>query len=455
MSKAPSKNPRNLALTILDRVDQQQAYADVLLSARLDRENLPNADGALLTHLVYGALRWRGRIDWVLSSLLRKPLKELDPVIRNLLRLGGYELLFLDRIPAYATVNELVELARTRTGPGKSRLVNAVLRRIAGREREEWSPPPASNKIEDVSALVSHPPWLVRLWRKQFGENQSRQLMDANNKVAPLVLRANRRRTNREDLVRRLRSRGIEARPGIWSPLAVHVHGAASPANLTEFQEGLCQVQGEASQLVGFLVDPKPGMRTLDMCAAPGGKTTHMAELMNDSGEVLAYDVSKRGLNRIANNARRLGLHSIRASEGDATHSLPGGSEGFDRVLVDAPCSGLGTLRAHPEIRWRRTQEDLGRLAALQGNILTQAASRVRPGGVLVYATCTLSRVENEALVEAFVERHTEFTVEDATSHLPSPAHAMTTGHYFVALPHRHDTDGFFAARIRRVGPAQ
>lgn len=455
MSKTPSKNPRNLALTILDRVDQQQAYADVLLSASLDRENLPNADGALLTHLVYGALRWRGRIDWALSNLLRKPLEELDPVIRNLLRLGGYELLFLDRIPAYATVNELVDLARTRTGPGKTRLVNAVLRRLAGQEREAWSPPPASSKIEEVSALVSHPTWLVRLWRKQFGENQSRELMDANNKEAPLVLRTNRRRTNRDELVRRLRSRGIEAKPGIWSPLAVHVHGAASPAKLTEFREGLCQVQGEASQLVSFLVGPEPGMRILDVCAAPGGKTTHMAELMNDNGELLACDVSKRGLDRLRNNARRLGLNSIRASEGDAARSLPGGSEGFDRVLVDAPCSGLGTLRAHPEIRWRRTQKDLGRLAALQGDLLTQAASRVRPGGALVYATCTLSRVENEALVEAFVERHSEFAIEDAASHLPGPARAMTTGHYLLALPHRHDTDGFFAARIRRVAPAQ
>ena len=448
----PSGNPRELALAILDRVDRGQAYADVLLSAHLDRAALPAADGALLTRMVYGTLRWRGRIDWVLASLLRKPLKDLDPLLRNLLRLGGYELLFLDRVPAYATVNELVEMARRRAGPGKARLANAVLRRIADREREAWTPDAASGKTEDVAALLSHPRWLAALWREQFGADESRRLMAVNNEEAPLVLRANGRRIGRDELVRRLRDRGVEARPGAWSPLAVRVRGAASPAGLAEFREGLCQVQGEASQLVGFLAGPEPGMRVLDACAAPGGKATHMAELMDDRGEVLACDVSERGLGRLADNARRLGLRCIDARAGDAVRDLPGEPGSFDRVLVDAPCSGLGTLRAHPEIRWRRAPKDLERLAALQAAILEQAASRVRPGGVLVYATCTLSRVENETLVEAFVARHAEFAVEDASAHLPDAARAMTAGRYFTALPHRHDTDGFFAARMRRRG---
>ncbi len=451
MSGPPSKNPRELALAILDRVDRGQAYADVLLSARLDRAALPAADGALLTQVVYGTLRWRGRIDWVLGALLRKPLNELDPLVRNLLRLGGYELLFLDRVPAYATVNELVGLTRRRAGPGKARLVNAVLRRIADREREAWSPPVSGN-AEELAALLSHPPWLADMWREQFGADESRRLMEANNEEAPLVLRANRRRIGRDELVRRLRAAGVEARPGTWSPLAVRVRGAASPAGLAEFREGLCQVQGEASQLVGFLAAPKPGMRVLDACAAPGGKTTHMAELMDDRGEVQACDTSERGLGRLADNARRLGLSCIRARPGDAARDLPGEPESFDRVLVDAPCSGLGTLRAHPEIRWRRTWKDLERLAALQAAILEQAASRVRPGGLLVYATCTLSRIENETLVGAFVERHAEFTLEDPATHLPDAARAMTAGRYFVALPHRHGTDGFFAARMRRRG---
>ncbi len=444
-----ANNPRALALALLDRVDRRQAYADVLLSARLDRAALPAADAALLTRTVYGTLRWRGRIDWVLGALLRKPLKDLDPLVRNLLRLGGYELLFLDRVPAYATVNEMVELARRRAGPGKARLVNAVLRRIADREPEAWSPP-ASGNAEEEAALVSHPPWLAALWRKQFGADESRRLMEANNEDAPLVLRANRRRIGRDELVRRLRDRGVDARPGAWSPLAVRVRGTASPGGLAEFREGLCQVQGEASQLVGFLAAPEPGLRVLDACAAPGGKTTHMAELMDDRGEVLACDVSERGLGRLADNARRLGLSCIHARPGDAARYLPGEPDSFDRVLVDAPCSGLGTLRAHPEIRWRRTWKDLERLATLQAAILEQAASRVRPGGLLVYATCTLSPIENETLVGAFVERHAEFALEDAAAHLPGAAHAMTAGRHFVTLPHRHDTDGFFAARMRR-----
>ncbi len=443
-------NPRELALDILDRVDRRKAYAGVLLNARLREAALSRADGALLTRAVYGVLRWRGRIDWVLGGLLRDPLDDLDPTVRNLLRLGTYELLFLDRVPSYATVHELVELARRRTGPGRTRLANAVLRRVARLDRDAGSPPAHTG---DLAALVSHPPWLIRLWREQFGAKESRRLMEANNQEAPLVLRANRLRISRDALVARLRARGVDARPGRWSPLAVRLSGSASPSRLAEFREGLCQVQGEASQAVGLLAGPAPGMRILDVCAAPGGKTTHLAELMDGRGEVVAWDISKRGLARLADNADRLGLDCIRAEARDATRALPGMVDRFDRVLVDAPCSGLGTLRAHPEIRWRRTARDLSRLAALQARILHQAALGVLPGGVLVYATCTLSRVENEQVVEAFVAGHADFEVEDAAAHLPPSARAMTAGAFLLALPQRHDTDGFFAARLRRRPP--
>ncbi len=446
-------NPRELAVGIVDRVERRQAYADVLLSARLDAAALPAADGALLTRLVYGTLRWRGRVDWVLARLLRDPLDKLDPLVRNLLRVGGYELLFLDRVPSYATVHEMVELAKRRVGPGKARLVNAVLRRMAGREREAWSPAfgaAGTMGASELAALVSHPPWLVDLWRERFGAAESRALMEADNEDAPLVLRANRLRVTRDDLVRRLRAHGVEAGAGAWSPLAVRLRGASSPARLAEFREGLCQVQGEASQMVGFLVGPEPGMRVLDVCAAPGGKTTHLAELMEGRGEVVACDVSGRGLEKLADNARRLGLDCIRTQVRDAGRGLPGEPASFDRVLVDAPCSGLGTLRAHPEIRWRREPRDLQRLAALQADILERAASRVAPGGLLVYATCTLSRPENEEVVEGFLERHRDFAVEDAAGHLPAAGRTMVAEPYFLALPHRHDTEGFFAARLRR-----
>ncbi len=445
------RNPRELAVGIVDRVERRKAYADVLLSARLDQAALPAVDGALLTRLVYGALRWRGRVDWVLAGLLRDPLNKLDPLVRNLLRVGAYELLFLDRVPAYATVNEFVELAKRRVGPGKARLVNAVLRRIAGREREAWSPAADTDNAMELAALVSHPPWLVDLWRERFGGAESRRLMEADNEDAPLVLRANRLRTTRDELLGRLRSHGVEAWGGAWSPLAVRLRGASSPARLAEFRDGLCHVQGEASQMIGLLVEPLPGMRVLDACAAPGGKTTHLAELMEDRGEVVACDVSERGLEKLTDNARRLGLHCIRVRVCDAVHGLPGEPGSFDRVLVDAPCSGLGTLRAHPEIRWRREPRDLRRLAVLQAQILAQAATRTAPGGLLVYATCTLSRSENEQVVEDFLERHGEFAVEDAAGRLPAAARSMAAESCFLALPHRHDTEGFFAARLRRL----
>lgn len=452
MSAPHTTTARELALGILARVDHGAAYAGILLDNTLEQHPFSDPDRRLLTQLVYGTLRWRGRLDWVLGRLLERPLVKLEPALRNLLRLAAYELLFLDRVPAYATVNEAVSLARTHGGQGKASLVNAILRQITRQPRTAWTPDSSCGEPAQVTAFSSHPVWLAEMWRQQFGAERALALMAANNTEAPLVVRVNGLKIGRDELVERLRSHGIEAVPGMLSPQAVRLSHASSVAVLAEFREGLCQVQGEASQLAGFLLDVGPGMHVLDACAAPGGKATHLAELMRDRGEIIATDISVRGLEKLSDNALRLGLQSIRSYQGDAAQALPEAPGSFDRVLVDAPCSGLGTLRSHPEIKWRRQRKDVRRLSRVQRSILDRTAVLLKPGGILVYSTCTLSRDENEGVVESFLAAHENFHLDAAAPHLPEAAREMVSGEYFQALPHQHDTDGFFAARLRRSG---
>ena len=452
MSAAPKTTVRELALGILARVDHGAAYADILLDTTLEQQALLEPDRRLLTQVVYGTLRWRGRLDWVLDRLLQRPLEKLEPPIRNLLRLAAYELLFLDRVPAYATVNEAVSLARTHGGKGKASLVNAILRQITRQTRAAWTPERTLGEPLQMAAFGSHPAWLAEMWCGQFGDEGALRLMEANNAEAPLVMRTNGLRIGRAGLVDGLRCHGVDAVPGILSPHAVRLKHAARVAMLAEFQAGLCQVQGEASQLAGFLLDVEPGMRVFDACAAPGGKTTHLAELMGDRGEIIATDISARGLKKIGDNASRLGLKSIRCYQSDVAQAPSEAPASFDRVLVDAPCSGLGTLRSHPEIKWRRQRKDVRRLSQVQRKILDQTCLLIKPGGIVLYSTCTLSRDENEGVVESFLAAHENFQLDEVEPYLPASAQHMVSGRFFQALPHEHDTDGFFAARLRCTG---
>jgi len=447
-----AKSVRQLASEILLKVDSQKAYADILLDRTLKTARLSERDRALLTELIYGTLRWRGKIDARLSQQLSRSLTDTDAFVRNLLRVAVYQLFFLDKIPDYAAVNEAVELAKHQRGNKNAGFVNGVLRNLLRQKQN-----PTKSKADDpsVSALAadySHPEWLVKRWIDEFGRGEAGALMLANNQRSPLVLRANRLKSSRDKLLVRLLSQGIAASATPWSPDGIMLESCGAVENLPGFAEGLFQVQGESSQLVAQLLAPSAGERILDACAAPGGKTTHIAELMKDTGELIALDNSARGGERIRENIARLDLHSIQVTRADTTKKLSGKlSVIYDRILVDAPCSGLGTLRSHPEIKWQRQEADIRRLSGLQSKILERLASYLKPGGVLVYSTCTLSREENELIVEAFLPAHKEFELEDAARYLPAAAKHMVCGSYFQALPQRDNTDGFFAARLRKV----
>ncbi|MGB7951722.1 MAG: 16S rRNA (cytosine(967)-C(5))-methyltransferase RsmB, partial [Candidatus Binatia bacterium] len=414
------KGVRQLASEILLKVETRKAYADILLDHDLKNPVLSDRDRALLTELTYGTLRWRGKIDAFLNSYLHRSSGDTPPFIRNLLRVTFYQLLFLDKVPDYAAVNEAVTLAKAHGGERVGGFVNGVLRNFL-RERSQTTEPATTHHSEAAFAIeYSHPQWLVNKWLDYLGAEETEALMKANNQIPPLVLRVNSRKGSRETLLKLLWTHDIPAVATLWSPVGITVRSSSAVDHLPGFRQGLFQVQGEASQLVSYLLSPKNGERILDACAAPGGKTTHIAELMADTGKVVATDSGARGVQKIEENTTRLELASIRAVRADVSQRLGAPlSDPYDRILLDAPCSGLGTLRSHPEIKWQRGPTDIERLSALQKKLLRRVASYLKPGGVLVYSTCTLAKDENERVVEDFLEHHPEFGVENAAGHLP------------------------------------
>ena len=446
------RSARQLASEILLKVDARKAYADILLDHTLKTTRLSDRDRALLTELTYGTLRWRGNIDARLTQQIRRPLSDTDPFIRNLLRITFYQLFFLDKIPTYAAVNEAVELAKAHSGDKVAGFVNGVLRSFLRQKDKSAKPQTTDSALAAMAVEYSHPEWLVRRWLDYFGQEEAPALMRANNQRAPLVLRVNRRKGSREELLVQLVKAGISAVATQLAPQGVWVQSGPAVDQLPGYEEGLFQVQAEASQLVTYLLSPLSGERILDACAAPGGKTTHIAELAQEAGEIIAMDTSARGLEKIRANAARLGLNSVRVVCADASQELSSSySRPYDRILIDAPCSGLGTLRSHPEIKWHRGEKDIARLCRLQSKIVNQAAAYLKTGGVLVYSTCTLSRDENEKVVEEFLASRREFVLENAAGYLPQQARHAVRGSYLMTLPHQHNTDGFFAARMRKI----
>lgn len=445
------KTPRELAAEILHKVETRKAYADLVLDRVLKQSSLSPRDGALLTELVYGTLRWRSRLDGHLAGYLHRSLSKTDPYLRNVLRLAIFQILFLDKVPDYAAVNEAVEHAKRYGKKSAAAFVNGVLRRFLREKGRVSYPDPDDDLVAHLAVIGSHPQWLVERWLAQFGRAETEALLHANNEEAPMIIRANLLKGTREALLGLLVQSGLEATPTRWSPQGIRVESSSNVQRLPGFDEGLFYVQGEASQLIGYLVDPKPGERILDACAAPGGKSTHLAELIHDQGEIIATDVSARGLEKVKENVRRLRIRSVRPYCADVLRGPDGIlAAPYDRVVVDAPCSALGTLRSHPEAKWHRSETDIQRLSRLQRQLLYRVARLVKPGGTLVYATCTLTREENEEAVENFLSSHPDFSLEDAADYLPGEARQLVSGRYFMALPHRHGTEGFFAARMRK-----
>jgi 16S rRNA (cytosine967-C5)-methyltransferase len=441
------RSARETALYVLYQVDTRKAFADLQLNRALDIGALDPRDAALATELVNGTLRWRARLDWILGHYVRTGLDTVSPWIRNILRLGLYQIVFLDRVPPHAAVDESVKLARKYGHAGTAGLVNAVLRRLA---RETDSLPDPERKVGELPLALSlgysHPQWLVERWLRRLGEEETRALLAADNRPSPLCLRINPLRTDRETVRSALGERGIEAEVGELSRLTLRVRQNLVPRDLPEFAAGWIFVQDESETLVGELLAPEPGETVLDICAAPGGKTTQIQEGRGGDGRVIAVDLPRNRLSRIVENIARLDLSGVDVVQADGRNLAL--AHPVDRVLVDAPCSGLGVLSRRADARWRKTEASMRQLLPLQGELLAGGASHVRPGGVLVYSVCSNEPEEGRNQVGKFLKGHPEFVLEDAAAWLPS---ATVTEGCLLLYPHQHGTDGVFAARMRKT----
>ena len=364
------------------------------------------------------------------------------------MRLGAYQIFFLDRVPASAAVNESVRLAKTLGGKAIAGFVNAVLRAMTRAETIPL-PDPADDPILHLSVKHSHPEWLVKRWLPRLGPEQTIALCAANNEIPPVTVRVNPLKTTRDALSAELKRAGIDVMSCRVSSSGLMLRGVAHLTELPAYQRGEFYVQDEAAQLVGLAVDPKPGERILDACAAPGGKSTHLAELMGDRGEVVAADAGAKRLKRIVENAGRLGHTSIRPVVADVTRDSSAlGKTAYDRILVDAPCSGLGILRRNPEAKWYKTEAVIGTMAMLQLKILDKVAPLLKHGGVLVYSTCTTEPEENENIVGSFLARHPDFQIDSLRPLWPESPGLVTPEGYLNTILNPYQMDHFFAARL-------
>ncbi len=451
---------RRLALEIIGTWQRQNIpggpagpFLDDLIAKTLaEYPNLSRPDQGLLRELTTGVLRWRGRLDYCIGQAANKPIRQLHPLVLDLLRLTAYQLLFLDRIPPHAAVAESIKLAKKRRlPPALTAFVNAVSRTLAANIHHLPLPDPESEPVEALAAATSLPHWLASRWLANLGKDAAWARAEAAAKQPPLTIRTNTSLISRETLEAVLQAEGVTAEPCRYSPFGLILQGIPQPPlSLPSYQRGLWIFQDEAAQLATMLAQPEPGQQILEIGAGRGGKTTHLAQLMAERGNILAMDNSLIRLKALQGNLKRMTLTGVQLLLADATGSLPlQANHRFERILVDAPCSGLGVLRRHPELRWRRQPEDFSRFARLQQAILRQAAPYLAPGGILLYITCTTASEENEQVVQDFLEHQPEFSVCSPAAALPPEAQQLIDSQgYFRTLPERDGLDGFFAVAL-------
>jgi 16S rRNA (cytosine967-C5)-methyltransferase len=439
---------RAAAARALLRVADDDAFSDLALESEIAARELSPRDAGLATELTYGTLRWQRYLDWILAPHSTRKLDALDTRVLVLLRMTAYQLAFLERIPPFAAVSDAVALAKARSRRGVPEFVNAVLRSFSRRGAREREPKPPKDPIEALALKVSFPTWLAARWTERYGVAGAEALMRAMNERPPLTLRTNTLRTSRDELAARLkREDRLDAATTAYAPEGLTVAQGGAPSAWRAFVDGAFAVQDEASMLVARLLDPKPGDVVADACAAPGTKTTHLAQLMENRGRILAFDPYPARLARVPEAAARLGVTVVDARGGTVEQHAGRVGATCDAVLVDAPCSNLGVLRRNPEVKWRRDASDVRKSGARQREILTAAAAMVKPGGRLVYATCSLEPEENEAVIDAFRATRPDF-VPDPPADFPLP---LDDDGVLRCRPHRHGTDGFTAVRLRRA----
>lgn len=432
------KTVRETALDLVDAVEKSGSYSNLMVHHAIEKNGITGRDAALLTELAYGTIQRKMTLDFFLAPFLKK---KPERWVRNLLRLSLYQMVYLDKIPERAVIHEAVNIAKKRGHKGIAGMVNGVLRSV---QREGI---PSLDSIEDpverLSVQTSHPRWLVERWVNAYGIEKTAAMCEHNNTAPAQTVRVNLLKMTRDEAIAALSEEGFEAEAADLSPAAVRMK-KGNAARSALFQNGVISIQDESSMLVASVLGAKPGDRVLDMCAAPGGKTAHIAETMADKGHVDALDIHAHKVKLIAENAARLSLDSIQAHQLDARKAGEQfEAESFDAILVDAPCSGLGVIRRKPDLKYAKTPQDLASLQPIQLAILQAAVPLLKPGGTLVYSTCTIDKEENEGTVQRFLDANPSFE--------PVPVGVLSEDRTMMQLfPDDFGGDGFFISKLRK-----
>ncbi|NLL21721.1 MAG: 16S rRNA (cytosine(967)-C(5))-methyltransferase RsmB [Firmicutes bacterium] len=444
-------NARSAALEALKEVEEREAYLNLVLNRILSGISLSDAERSLFTELAYGVMQRRNTLDWVLSLFLNRPMEKLTIWIRNILRMGVYQLLYLPRIPDSAAVDEAVKLAYRYGHRGVAGLVNAVLRKVSAEKGSLPWPSREENPALYLSLRHSYPLWMVERWMENMGFEEAEAFCAAGNKVPPLTVRTNTLKLSKAELKKRLELEGVGAEDLVYAPEGLHLKLNKRLVELESFREGLFQVQGESSMLVAPLLNPQPGESVLDLCSAPGGKTVHLGILMQNRGNIVAADLYPQRLKLVQDAARRQGIDIINIEKLDGRSVNPDKEGAFQRVLVDVPCSGLGVIRRKGDLKWRRRPEDILSLAELQLQLLKGAFKYLCRGGVLLYSACTTEPEETTGVIEKFLAAEPSAKPVTLSPLLPEKLRGEEKREGMLYLwPHKHNLDGFFLARIRK-----
>lgn len=446
------KSVRECAADLVYRVMEKGAYTNLLLEKQIRLSTYSGEDRRLLTEIVNGTVRMVKHLDEVLNLLLKGDIASQNRWLRSALRISAYQILFMDRVPDYAVVNDAVNIVSNRAGQGLGRVTNGVLRNLLRRRDNQNLP---GEQEDCLAAFYSHPEWMVDTLIKQYGTEQARAMMIFNNLPPALTIRVNRLRTTPAQLIDDLAADGIEGQISLCWPEALRITASAKSLNESQaFKAGKFYIQNEAAMLAGVILNPLPGETVYDLCCGVGGKSTHLAELMENKGQILAFDIYGHKIKLLMDNCRRLGIDIVEAYEADVTGLSPQMTPG-SAVLLDAPCSGLGVLARRSDSRWKKSLKDLHELPGLQSLMLEQAARLVQKGGRLIYSTCTVNQGENEKVVEGFLESHSHFRLQGFEGVLepfpldPTDRQACASG-MLTLLPGKYDTDGMFFALMKR-----